>query len=786
MKTLIMYIVLFSFNAIFNNIFSQDINNCVHSYSALSPVTFKPSKTPAVGEYLRCLIIYVTLPDDNNPAPADNFWQPHSQPVSPNGSTGLLATSEGNPLIPYMDRYPAYTISDWFCEMSMGQLDLIGDEVYIELPETSEWYRDNGYHQAEMNRDAILQANIEYPNLDFAEYDRWRFNEGTQKWEPFGDGIVDMIIMSYRFIPSENDQSRWFFCGYAASGEASLGWCSGGSGWQNLVIDGKTIKGGFEGPREGSGCTNIGQLLRYSGVTEIIEHEISHSYFNNNLHGGTHSSLGIMVGVNSTSYIYSPYERSRPVLDWNINPTDVSTTTTHTLSDYVATGQMLRIQVPGSSSEYFWIANHQKVSLYDGISRGGKICQSINESGQNPYCGDGKGLFIYHEAPGCTGNFGKVIDLEQADGKWNWTVERLVPYWNPPPFFPIPLFEHISPNGGNPHTGYAEYLQDITANNGSGSPHVTDNPCSDRVDQFFVTQDIVGEGLDGFNMGYDEIFSPYSNPGSNSCVSPLSNAGLTIKLSGQDLAGNITLKVYFDNNLALSELPPSKPMNLKASKHIINPTTGRFNPKLNWDANTEPDFTGSIGIPGHYKIYRGYQSSCDPDQGPTQYSYVATVSAGTNEYIDHTVYMYPAGGGSGICTYLYRSYSYKIVAVDNTDLSSLESDRSIINGYLDPCAPEDNIPFTNNTTPDFYRLYNYPNPFNPTTEISYDLPRNSLVTLRIYNALGEETALLVNNEYRTAGSYSVVFDGSHLASGIYFYSIEAGTFKSTKKMVLIK
>jgi len=94
---------------------------------------------------------------------------------------------------------------------------------------------------------------------------------------------------------------------------------------------------------------------------------------------------------------------------------------------------------------------------------------------------------------------------------------------------------------------------------------------------------------------------------------------------------------------------------------------------------------------------------------------------------------------------------------------------------------------TGNEVPEVYKLFqNYPNPFNPTTEIKFELPQNTFVTLKVYNAVGQVVAELVNNEYRNAGSYSVSFDGSKFASGIYFYSIEAGVYKDIKKMVLIK
>lgn len=85
---------------------------------------------------------------------------------------------------------------------------------------------------------------------------------------------------------------------------------------------------------------------------------------------------------------------------------------------------------------------------------------------------------------------------------------------------------------------------------------------------------------------------------------------------------------------------------------------------------------------------------------------------------------------------------------------------------------------------------NYPNPFNPSTNIKYQITNNSIVTLKVYDALGKEVATLVN-EYQKAGTYEVPFSISefsnfNLASGNYFYRIDAGDFKDIKRMVLIK
>lgn len=81
---------------------------------------------------------------------------------------------------------------------------------------------------------------------------------------------------------------------------------------------------------------------------------------------------------------------------------------------------------------------------------------------------------------------------------------------------------------------------------------------------------------------------------------------------------------------------------------------------------------------------------------------------------------------------------------------------------------------------------NYPNPFNPKTVISFGIPVPSNVTLKVYNMSGQEVATLYNNEFLSEGLRRVEFDGSNLATGVYFYSIITNEFSDIKKMILIK
>ena len=151
-----------------------------------------------------------------------------------------------------------------------------------------------------------------------------------------------------------------------------------------------------------------------------------------------------------------------------------------------------------------------------------------------------------------------------------------------------------------------------------------------------------------------------------------------------------------------------------------------------------------------------------------------------------------------------------IVTSLNADLSGLKGNVATVfaSGFLNTTANKDGAAFgifaalangtvvqfgtltgvenSSNSIPTSFNLkQNFPNPFNPTTKIVYSIPKSSDVSLKVFNVLGQEVATLVNQQ-QNAGFYSVNFDAGSLASGIYIYRIQAGSFVSTKKMTLLK
>ena len=116
----------------------------------------------------------------------------------------------------------------------------------------------------------------------------------------------------------------------------------------------------------------------------------------------------------------------------------------------------------------------------------------------------------------------------------------------------------------------------------------------------------------------------------------------------------------------------------------------------------------------------------------------------------------------------YNVYGNMIAAKTSTPLPSIQQSSTVVD------------------KPKVYSLLqNFPNPFNPTTVISYQIPNDGFVSLKIYDLLGRNVKTLVS-EFKSQGRYSVSFDASQLSSGVYFYQLKAGDYTSIKKMVLLK
>jgi hypothetical protein len=142
----------------------------------------------------------------------------------------------------------------------------------------------------------------------------------------------------------------------------------------------------------------------------------------------------------------------------------------------------------------------------------------------------------------------------------------------------------------------------------------------------------------------------------------------------------------------------------------------------------------------------------------------------------------------------FKQHSYYEFRMEyTTDYSAqiiFECGQSTADLYIDNVSliskPVETVIIANTGLPKIHRLYpNYPNPFNPSTRIKFDIPSPEFVQIEVYNILGQRVKSLLNKKM-DVGNHSVDFNSENLSSGIYFYRIEAGEFHDVKKMILIK
>ena len=143
-------------------------------------------------------------------------------------------------------------------------------------------------------------------------------------------------------------------------------------------------------------------------------------------------------------------------------------------------------------------------------------------------------------------------------------------------------------------------------------------------------------------------------------------------------------------------------------------------------------------------------------------------------------------GASTIGNNVYQGSSVSLSADGNTAIVGGPNDSSGAGAVWVFVSTTASVTEAERSLPgDFALAQNYPNPFNPTTTIRYALPSRSHVTLTVFNTLGQQVATMVN-ETQGAGYHEVKFDGSGLASGVYFYRLKAGEYVATKRLLVVR
>ncbi|MDP4197283.1 MAG: T9SS type A sorting domain-containing protein [Bacteroidota bacterium] len=213
----------------------------------------------------------------------------------------------------------------------------------------------------------------------------------------------------------------------------------------------------------------------------------------------------------------------------------------------------------------------------------------------------------------------------------------------------------------------------------------------------------------------------------------------------------------------IPEWPSTSPRNLTAQPDGISHPA---HVKLTWTEHPNSYVT-------KYEIWR----KCNTPNHPNETVKIGEVNRGTTSFIDHDFYYEYGGASTQKTTVQYDVRAY--YATESTYSPENYVSVNLYYHYLDKKVADQTCAITD------YSLSNYPNPFNPTTKIEYQVPNAGRVSIRVFNLLGKEVATLVN-EYKEAGKYTAEFNASDLNSGLYICEMRAGTFTKINKMLFVK
>lgn len=244
--------------------------------------------------------------------------------------------------------------------------------------------------------------------------------------------------------------------------------------------------------------------------------------------------------------------------------------------------------------------------------------------------------------------------------------------------------------------------------------------------------------------------------------------GVTLTIT-DDVGGSQELTFGLDSNatdgldtaLGENELPPLPPTGIFEARFIGDDVD---NPALGLGTYTDYRQGGAnfSGTSAHEIIY---QAGNGGTQITLNWAFPEGVTAQLEDLLGGVV-VKQAMSGSG-------SYTVTNLAINKLKMTVSFDNVTSVAGFDNPLPGS------------FRLLHNYPNPFNPATTISYSLPKDSHVKLTIFDILGREVAVLVD-DVKSAGNHNLRFDASHLPSGLYFYRVAAGAFRETHRMLLLK
>ena len=750
----------------------------------------KPERTDYPGvpsdAYFPVLIVFVQFLND--PGPDVDYWH---KGEAPDYLDSLVANikkypARGN----WWDVYSESKepISDFWMEQSRGHLHIVGRAYSVVLDHEYTYYINNG-GENRINDDIYKKLNT--MGIKWSDYDKWTLSHigSNTFFEYRPDGFVDMIYKIHRshaqLVGMPEGGICFLYPSYSQGDNYLIDTV------HNIYINGEPCEMGSGITLTPGYCGTEGQAdftpyapLKKLDIVSFSSHEHGHYLF-----GLSHVNYGKMSGVGAPygfDECLSPWESIRMGY---MSPVDVHfTDSLYRIGDFSSrnddtTGQVLQVSINGTN-EFYLIASRRKVSTYDRIMAGDTAHSDQNRDINPEY---GKGVYIYHIYGGYY--FPAQVDQECADGLYTWVQDGYrVPDWSTTQQVEYYVRTTVSydndksdgimdvADGKSIFTWFSPGKKNEVLN-GDGTDKEYTNSCD-----VWTSREFLGDRWDAWNVDYNEIFSPYSSPSTRDWSD--NNSGIFIWYKNFNRNTNTSdFKIYKSGQGGLNEqqilqmTPPSKPMGLKV--RFTDCDNGIKFPGLTWNHNMEPDMINSKGKK-QYNIYRA--DSYMPADLPVDYTLIKSIFIDTNlvpEFVDS---LNPGScngtnihGGAVVSRYM-------ITAVDNTLWESVKSDFSSITLSYNLVGVNSN----GKNLPNSFALFqNYPNPFNPSTIIGYNVPKTGSVKLIVYDLTGKEILTLVNGEMK-AGSYNVVFNGSNLASGIYFYRFIAVDFVEAKKMVLIK
>jgi photosystem II stability/assembly factor-like uncharacterized protein len=302
----------------------------------------------------------------------------------------------------------------------------------------------------------------------------------------------------------------------------------------------------------------------------------------------------------------------------------------------------------------------------------------------------------------------------------------------------------------------------------------------------FIDAILMGNAQAGFMVG-DPVGGRWSLWGTITGGVTWDSAQFRLPQSGSEAGWNNSF--YFDNISQAVWFGTNNSRIYRSTNLIIwgtEPTTGEVNSSALWFTSSSNGMMGGDSVLLTTNSGAVWTPTASLMPGTAVITGISGI--GTNWWVVRqasVVYSTPNNGANWSVSYTAPAGNYNHISQSRGGSPTLYAVRD--NGGISKATNllVNVIPVSNNIPKEYSLKQNYPNPFNPATIISYALPFSTDVNLKVYDELGKEVMTLVNGK-QNAGKYEVRFDGSGLASGLYFYTLQAGTFSQTKKLMLIK